>query len=142
MRSLSNVHEARLRVRYAETDQMGIVHHANYLVWMEVGRTELSKSLGIHYSEIEQAGYFMTVVEVSVRYAQAARYDDEVVVQTRIASANPRFITFEYELTHGATGARLVTGETKHLFCARTGGGLRPAKLPERFHAYFGITGR
>jgi len=121
---------------------MGIVHHANYLVWMEVGRTEFAKGVGIHYAEIEAAGYFMTVVEASVRYAQAARYDDEVVIETTLEAANARFITFRYELTHAVTGARLATGETKHLFCGRGEQGLRPAKLPERFHAYFGITGR
>jgi acyl-CoA thioester hydrolase len=119
---------------------MGVVYHANYLVWMEIGRTGYARAVGLPYVELEGAGYLMTVAEASVRYADAARYDDEVIVRTRLLSANPRMIHFAYELLTGER--RLATGETKHVFCVKTPAGLRPAKLPERFHAYFGITAR
>lgn len=134
------VHEERVRVRYAETDQMGIVYHANYLIWMEIGRTGLARAVGLPYVELERAGYLMTVGEASVRYADAARYDDEISIRTRITVANVRMIHFAYEIWTGER--RLATGETKHVFCQRTPEGLRPAKLPEQFHAPFGITAR
>lgn len=119
---------------------MGVVYHANYLVWMEIGRTGFARAVGLPYVELEQAGYLMTVAEASVRYADAARYDDEILIRTRIITANARIIHFNYEIFTG--GRRLATGETKHVFCTRTPEGLRPAKLPERFHAYFGIAAR
>jgi acyl-CoA thioester hydrolase len=128
-------------VRYAETDQMGVVYHANYLVWMEIGRTEYAKSVGIRYADMERDGYLMTVVEAQVRYADAARYDDDIVVKTSIASANPRMITFEYQLVR-EDGAPLATGQTKHFFCSRVPEGLRPTKLPEKYHVHFGIARR
>lgn len=119
---------------------MGVVYHANYLVWMEIGRTGFARAVGLPYVELEREGYLMTVAEASVRYADAARYDDEIVIRTRILSANARFIHFAYDLS--TEGRRLATGETKHVFCTKTPDGLRPAKLPERFHAYFGIVAR
>jgi len=131
--------ETRVRVRYAETDQMGVVYHANYLVWMEIGRTEYGKSDGFFYRELEKEGIVMTVVEASVRYAQAARYDDEVLIRTRVAEASSRMITFAYELLAGER--KLATGTTKHLFCALSEDKreLRPARLPEKYRGYFGI---
>lgn len=131
--------ETRVRVRYAETDQMGVVYHANYLVWMEIGRTEYGKSDGFFYRELEQEGIVMTVVEASVRYAQAARYDDEILIRTRVAEASSRMITFAYELLAG--DRPIATGVTKHLFCALSEDkrSLRPARLPEKYRGYFGI---
>ena len=132
--------ETRVRVRYAETDQMGVVYHANYLVWMEIGRTEYGKSDGFFYKDLEQEGIVMTVVEASVRYGQAARYDDEITIRTRVAEASSRMITFAYELWSGER--KLATGTTKHLFCAVNEGRteLRPARLPEKYRGYFGIS--
>jgi acyl-CoA thioester hydrolase len=129
-------HETRLRVRYAETDQMGVVYHSNYLIWMELGRTELCRALGIRYRDLEASGGVMlAVVDVHCRYLAPARYDDEVVVTTRIASANRRMVEFSYEVC--SEGRALATGETKHVFLSRE---MRPVKLPEQYHAYFGIT--
>ena len=140
--SLPPVHETSVRVRYAETDQMGVVYHANYLVWMEIGRTEYAKSVGMRYADMERAGYLMTVVEVSVRYSDAARYDDDIVIRTRVEAANPRMVTFRYEVQHAGSGRPLATGETKHFFCSRTSEGLKPTKLPEEYHGFFGIARR
>ncbi len=118
---------------------MGVVYHANYLVWMEIGRTEYGKSDGFFYHELEREGVMMTVVEASVRYAYAARYDDEIVIRTRVAAASARMITFDYELLNGER--RIATGITKHLFCALSADkrSLRPARLPEKYRGYFGI---
>lgn len=131
--------ETRVRVRYAETDQMGVVYHANYLVWMEIGRTEYGKSDGFFYSDLEKEGIVMTVVEASVRYAQAARYDEEIVIRTRVMEASSRMITFGYELRSGER--KLATGTTRHLFCALSEDKreLRPARLPEKYRGHFGI---
>src|SRR5436309_10999153 len=91
--------DARLRVRYAETDQMGVVYYANYLVWMEVGRVEFCKSFGVNYRDMERDdGILMAVAECNCRYLAPARFDDEVVVKTWIEHANPRIVTFAYEL--------------------------------------------
>lgn len=118
---------------------MGVVYHANYLVWMEMGRTEYGKCDGFFYSELEKEGIVMTVVEASMRYAQAARYDDEVVIRTRVAEASSRMITFSYELVCGER--KLATGTTKHLFCALSQDKreLKPSRLPEKYRGYFGI---
>ena len=139
---MPTVHETRVRVRYAETDQMGVVYHANYLVWMEIGRSEYAKSVGLRYADLERAGYLMTVVEANVRYADAARYDEDIIVRTRVEAANPRMVTFHYEVQNADTGRSLATGYTKHFFCTQTPAGLRPTKLPEEYHVFFGITRR
>jgi acyl-CoA thioester hydrolase len=129
--------ETRLRVRYAETDQMGIVYHANYIVWMEVGRVEYCRATGISYAELERdEGILLAVVEVNCRYASSALFDDEVVVRTRIAQAHPRLVRFEYEMLHALTNRVLATGETKHVFCDRQ---RRPVKLPQKYRSAFGM---
>lgn len=130
----------RFRVRYAETDQMGVVYHANYLVWMEVGRVELCRSLGLRYRDMEhQDEVLLAVVEAHCRYVSPARYDDEVEVQAAVEEANPRQVRFAYEIRNSETGRVLATGETRHLFCGRN---LRPRRLPEKFHPQFGILAR
>ena len=118
---------------------MGVVYHANYLVWMEIGRTEYGKSDGFFYSDLEKEGIVMTVVEASVRYAQAARYDEEIVIRTRVMEASSRMITFGYELRSGER--KLATGTTRHLFCALSEDKreLRPTRLPEKYCGHFGI---
>ena len=129
--------EARLRVRYAETDQMGIVYHSNYLIWMEVGRVEYCRAAGIRYRDLERdEGILLAVVEASCRYISPAHYDDEVIVRTRIVEAHPRMLKFGYEMLDAATNRVLATGETKHVFCDR---GRRPVKLPEKHRAAFGM---
>jgi acyl-CoA thioester hydrolase len=129
--------EVRLRVRYAETDQMGIVYHANYLVWMEVGRVEYCRAAGIVYRDLEREdGVLLTVVEASCRYLSPALYDEEVIVRTWIEEANPRMLLFGYQMTEVLTNRHLASGETKHFFCGRDG---KLKKLPEKYRAVFGI---
>src|SRR5215475_12048597 len=129
--------DARVRVRYAETDQMGIVYHANYIVWMEVGRVEYCRAAGINYADLERdEDILLAVVEASCRYAHSAFFDDEVIIRTRVVQAHPRLLRFEYEMLHAVTNRVLATGETKHVFCDRQH---RPVKLPEKYRAAFGI---
>ena len=129
--------EARIRVRFAETDQMGIVYHSNYLIWMEVGRVELFRAAGIRYRDMEASeGILLTVAEANCRYLAPARYDDEVVIETQITSAHSRMIEFGYVMKNAETGQKLALGFTKHVFCSRQ---LKPRRLPEKFHALFGI---
>jgi len=126
-------HETRFRVRYAETDQMGVVYHANYLVWMEIGRVELVRSLGISYKELEEReGLCLAVVEASCRYRAPARYDQEIAVETRIASSSPRRIEFAYRIRSIEAGKLLAEGSTRHMWLNRE---WRPARLPETYHA-------
>jgi acyl-CoA thioester hydrolase len=108
--------ETRTRVRYAETDQMAIAHHANYIVWFELGRTDLCRATGITYRSIEERGYIMVVAEVRCRYRIPFRYDDEVLIRTSVAEAASRSMTFRYDLLDGE-GARIhATGESVHLW--------------------------
>lgn len=102
-----------LRVRYGETDQMGIVYHPNYLVWCEIGRTELMRELGAAYRDIEAAGIRLAVAEATVRYIAPARYDDRIIVRTTLTELGSRGITFDYAITHADTGTRLATARTK-----------------------------
>ncbi|HTB14307.1 MAG TPA: thioesterase family protein [Bryobacteraceae bacterium] len=127
----------QLRVRYAETDQMGVVYHANYIVWMEIGRVEYFRARGIRYRDMERdEGILLVVVEAHCRYHSPARYDEEVLIRTWIEDANARMIRFGYEMTDAATGCHLATGETKHIFC---GPDHKPKKLAEKYRASFGI---
>jgi len=130
--------ETRVRVRYAETDQMGVGYRANYLVWMEVGRVEYCRAAGIRYRDMEREdGILLAVVEVNCRYLAPALYDEEVIVRTWIAQAHPRLLRFAYEMMDAATQRVLATGETKHIFCDRE---RRPMKLPEKYRTAFGIS--
>src|SRR3954462_15183480 len=116
--------EVRLRVRYAETDQMGVVYHANYLVWMEIGRVELVRSRGLNYKDLEASeGIFLGVVEATCRYQFPARYDEEIVVETEIVTANARMVEFSYCILAADTERILARGTTKHLWLNRD---LRP----------------
>ena len=129
-------HETRFRVRYAETDQMGVVYYANYLVWMELGRAEFCRAAGIRYKDMEATdGVRLAVVEAHCRYLYPARYDEEIAVKTWISRANRRMVEFHYEIRDAATDRELATGETKHIFLDAE---MRPMKLPEG-HALLGI---
>src|SRR5579871_6180614 len=90
--------ETRVRVRYAETDQMGIVYHANYLVWMEVGRVEYWRSMGLRYRDMEEDGILLAVAEAQCRYLAPAHYDEEIIIQTSVAEVNLRMVRFDYTL--------------------------------------------
>src|SRR6202035_4476481 len=105
------VNEARLRVRYAETDQMGVVYHANYFVWFEVGRVELLRQLGFSYRDMEQNDQcFIAVVDARCRYKAPARYDDEIVVRTRLKNVRESLVHFGYELLRAGDGLLLAEG--------------------------------
>ncbi len=130
-------HQTRVRVRYAETDQMGVVYYANYLVWMEVARVEFCKSLGFRYRDMElEDGVLIAVIEAQCRYLHPARFDEEVIVETRIADANTRLVEFAYEMRLGDSGRKLVTGSTRHIFCNRE---MKRVRLPEKYRSAFGI---
>jgi len=129
--------ETRLRVRYAETDCMGVVYYANYLVWMEVGRVELCKSLGFDYRNMEdQDGVFLTVAESHCRYRAPARFDDEVIVRTWLDEAGTRLAVFAYEMRLAESGQILATGYTRHVFVNRR---IERTRLPQKYHAMFGL---
>ncbi len=100
------------RVRYAETDQMGVVYHANYLVWCEIGRTDFIRELGTPYADLERENVALAVVEASLRFHGAARYDDLVRVRTSLREVRSRMITFDYLIENAATGARLISAST------------------------------
>ena len=104
--------EVECRVRYAETDQMKVVHHRNYLVWCELGRTDLIRRLGASYAEIEKQGILLAVVEANLRYHAPARYDDLIRVRTTLKEARSRSVTFEYIIENADTGEKLVTART------------------------------
>jgi acyl-CoA thioester hydrolase len=126
-------HRTSIRVRYAETDQMGVVYHANYLVWMEIGRVELVRSRGFNYKDLEAAeGISLGVVEASCRYHFPARYDQEIVVETEVISSSSRMIEFAYRILLTGTERLLARGSTKHVWLNRD---MRPARLPEKYHA-------
>lgn len=114
---------------------MGVVYHANYLIWMEVGRVEACRSQGFEYRDMEQVdGIFLAVIEVNCRYLFPARYDDQVTIRTAIAEATDRRVTFTYEMF--SNERKLLTGETRHMFLNRQ---MRPARLPEKYLPLFGI---
>ncbi|MDY6825772.1 MAG: thioesterase family protein [Bacillota bacterium] len=110
----TNSHETRIRVRYEETDQMGVVYYANYLVWFEVGRTELMRNLGLTYKEFEKSNLYLPVLKAYCEYKQPARYDDDLRVITRLESAQNIRITFNYEIKK--SGKLLASGYTEHAF--------------------------
>jgi len=105
-------HVSEVRVRYAETDQMGVVYHAEYLVWCEVGRTDFIRALGLPYAELERRGTALAVAEATIRYHAPARYDDRVHVETRLVDVRSRAITFDYLIRNADSGERLATART------------------------------
>ncbi len=114
-------HRHEIRVTYADTDAMGIAYYANYLRWFEVGRTELMRSLGIAYKEMEDQGAFLPVSEVFCKYHASARYDDVLVIETGVDFLKRASIQFSYRILRRSDGAQLVTGTTLHAFVDREG---------------------
>jgi acyl-CoA thioester hydrolase len=115
--------ETQIRVRYAETDAMGVVHHASYVVWLEVGRSEWMRRQGRSYADLEASGYHLPVVGLSVRYLAAARYDELLTLKTWVAEAKSRQVRFGYELyrSDGGRPCPIVRGETVHVCLSREG---------------------
>lgn len=128
-------HDVTVRVRYAETDQMGVVYHANYLVWFEVGRVELMRALGVEYKRMElEDDCQIVVADAHCRYHHPARYDEVLRVRTRIAESKNRVIRFAYELFRDADEQLLASGETTHIICGKNG---KPKLLPEKYRKTF-----
>ena len=127
-------HDVEFRVRYAETDQMGVVYHTNYLVWCEVGRTDFIRARGMSYADMERAGIGLAVSELSARFHAAARYDDMIRVRTTLSEARSRSVVFDYVITKADTGDRLVTARTALISIDSTG---RPTAFPPAVRALF-----
>lgn len=108
--------ETNIKVRYQETDQMGVVYHANYFVWFEVGRTEMIRDIGISYRDMEEKGILLPVVDVSCKYIDSARYDDELIIRTKIDEYNGFRMNFIYEVIRKSDLRLLAKGETKHVW--------------------------
>jgi acyl-CoA thioester hydrolase len=127
--------EARVRVRYAETDQMGVVYHANYLVWFEVGRVEFIRQLGMDYKQMEQEeDALIAVAEATARYKAPARYDDELIVRTSLTGLRGPIVRFRYVVVRAADETVLCEGETVHFVVGRDMKRREmPAKYAERF---------
>ena len=125
--ALRSAHDLELRVRYAETDQMGVVYHANYLVWCEMGRTDLIRRCGVSYAEMERSGISLAVSELSARYHAPALYDDLIRVRTTLVDVRSRMISFEYLISNAVTDKRLVSAHTTLISIDRSG---KPVALP------------
>jgi acyl-CoA thioester hydrolase len=121
-------HTIELRVRYAETDQMQVVYHANYLVWCEIGRTELMRKLGAPYARVEEQGIGLAVIDASMRFHAAAKYDDRIHVSTTVCSVKSRIVEFRYNIANADTGTRLASVATTLAAIKRDG---RLVSLPQ-----------
>jgi acyl-CoA thioester hydrolase len=123
--------EVRLRVRYSETDQMGVVYHANHFIWFEVGRVEFLRQLGFSYREMESSEKcFIAVVDAQCRYKSPARYDDEVIVRTHLKNVRNSLVHFGYELLRATDGTLLAEGETMHVV---TDSEMKRRAIPEKY---------
>ncbi len=129
------VNETKLRVRYAETDQMGVVYHSNHLIWFEVGRVEFMRQMGFSYRDMERDdGRFIAVVEAKCRYRAPVYYDEEVLVRTQLKAVRDSVIIFQYELNRANTGDLLAEGETTHIV---TDSEMKVALLPQKYLSVF-----
>lgn len=129
------VGEVKIRVRYAETDQMGVVYHGNHFVWFEVGRVELLRQLGFSYREMEQNdGCCIAVVEARCRYKAPVRYDDEVLIRTRLKNVRGSLVQFGYELVRESDGVLLAEGETTHVVTDQE---MRKRAIPGKYLSAF-----
>ena len=124
----------RLRVRYAETDQMGVVYYANYLVWFEVARTDLLRASGWNYRDMEREGFALPVIQAHCEYRESARYDDLIDIQTSGELMSPVRVRFAYRVLRASDGALLAEGFTEHATLDPTG---RPRRLPARAKQMF-----
>ena len=125
------VSETRLRVRYAETDQMGVVYHTNFGIWFEIGRVEFLRELGLTYRDMERVdGCYIAVAELRCRYKAPARYDDSILVRTRVKNLRESLINFAYEIVREHDGTLLAEGETVHIV---TDAQMRRREMPEKY---------
>jgi acyl-CoA thioester hydrolase len=131
----THVGEVRIRVRYAETDQMGVVYHANYFVWFEVGRVEFLRQMGFSYREMEENdACFIAVVDARCRYKAPAHYDDEISVRTTLKNVRESVIHFGYELVRDGDATLLAEGETMHVV---TDAEMKRRTIPEKYMQAF-----
>ena len=129
------VYEAQLRVRYAETDQMGVVYHSNYIVWFEVGRVEMLRQLGFTYRDMEQYDdIHIAVADVHCRYKAPAKYDDLLTIRTRLVNVRGSILHFGYEIVRSDDGKTLAEGESVHIV---VNSGFQRIRLPEKYLAPF-----
>jgi len=132
---LAKPFETRLRVRYAETDQMGVVYHSNYIIWFEVGRVEMLRELGYTYRDMEhQDGTNLAVVEARCRFKAPAMYDDVVMIRTRLVNVRDSLLHFTYEVLRDQDGALLAEGETIHIVVDAD---FKRMSLPEKYRSSF-----
>jgi len=125
------ISESRVRVRYAETDQMGVVYHSNYFIWFEVGRVDLLRQLGFTYREMEREdGCFIAVVDARCRYKSPAKYDDEVVIRTHLKHVRESLVQFGYEAVRAGDNTLLAEGETTHIV---TDPQMNKRSIPEKY---------
>lgn len=130
------VGETKFRVRYAETDQMGVVYHSNFVIWFEVGRVELLRQLGFRYRDMEvEDNCHIAVADLRVRYKAPARYDDEILVRTRLKNLRESLLHFGYDVLRASDGALLAEGETTHIVVDRD---FQRTALPEKYLAVLG----
>lgn len=128
-------HEVRLRVRYAETDKMGVVYHSNFFIWMEIGRVELMRKLGFNYKQMEiEDDCHLPVVDARCRYKSPAYYDEEIVVRTELRNLRGSLLHFGYEIVRQSDGAVLAEAETTHIVVNAQ---MEKRQLPERYRAAF-----
>lgn len=126
-----NVYETTLRVRYAETDQMGVVYHSNYIIWFEVGRVEMLRQMGFTYREMEkQDGVHIAVVEARCRFKSPALYDDSIRIRSRLLNVRDSLLHFGYEIVRENDGLLLAEGETVHLVVDEQ---FKRIPLPEKY---------
>ena len=126
--------ETPVRVRYAETDQMGVVYHANYLVWFEIGRVEFIRQTGLDYAAMEREGAMIAVVEATARYKAPARYDDELFVRTSLVGYRGPIVRFRYQVVRSSDELLLCEGETTHIVVGRD---MKKRDLPEKYAERF-----
>ena len=132
--TLKDFADTTIRVRYAETDQMGVVYYGNYFTWFEIGRVELCRQIGFEYKKMEiEDDSFLVVAEANCRYKRPARFDDLLTIRTRVTAAQRRTFQFAYEIIQQETGETIATGETTHVICNRAG---QTKSLPEKYRKY------
>lgn len=132
---MKDANETTVRVRYAETDQMGVVYYANFFIWFEIGRVELMRQLGFDYRDMEREdGCFIAVADARCRYKAPARYDDLITIRTRLKSVRGAVVHFAYEVVRQADGTLLAEGETSHVV---TDAAMKMRMLPEKYRRAF-----
>ena len=135
---MPTIGETTIRVRYAETDQMGVVYYANFFVWFEVARVELMRQMGFSYKQMEvEDDSFVVVARANCTYKHPAHFDDVLRIRTHVSESRRRTIAFAYEIFNDAAGALVATGETLHVICDSKG---RPKTLPDKYRKYFPLT--